>query len=68
MFSGRGLRLLLVRSWVLGNEAHENRNGVLLFILLCVREKCIPYNERSDVYVNRKNDTKSSNSLSCKLN
>ena len=22
----------MIRSWVLGNEAHENRNGVLLFI------------------------------------
>ena len=23
----------MIRSWVLGNEAHENRNGVLLFFL-----------------------------------
>ena len=29
---GGGVGLLLIRSWVLGNEAHENRNGVLLFI------------------------------------
>lgn len=28
----------MIRSWVLGNEAHENRNGVLLFILLCVKK------------------------------
>ena len=27
----------MIRSWVLGNEAHENRNGVLLFKLLCVK-------------------------------
>ena len=26
---GGGVGLLLIRSWVLGNEAHENRNGVL---------------------------------------
>ena len=26
----------MIRSWVLGNEAHENRNGVLLFyIIVC---------------------------------
>nr|DAD57988.1 MAG TPA: hypothetical protein [Caudoviricetes sp.] len=29
---GGGVGLLLIRSWVLGNEAHENRNGVLLFL------------------------------------
>nr|DAG55665.1 MAG TPA: hypothetical protein [Caudoviricetes sp.] len=23
----------MIRSWVLGNEAHENRNGVLLFYI-----------------------------------
>ena len=28
----------MIRSWVLGNEAHENRNGVLLFYI-CVCEK-----------------------------
>ena len=38
MPSGRGVGLLLIRSWVLGNEAHEKRNGVLLFILLCVKK------------------------------
>ena len=32
----------MIRSWVLGNEAHENRNGVLLFILLCVVTKTTP--------------------------
>jgi len=33
---GGGVGLLLIRSWVLGNEAHENRNGVLLFyIIVC---------------------------------
>lgn len=40
----------MIRSWVLGNEAHENRNGVLLFILLCVSEKYMSFNERSDIY------------------
>ena len=24
-------------SWVLGNEAYENRNGVLLFYIMCVK-------------------------------
>lgn len=28
MPSGRGSRLLLIRSWVLGNEAHEDRNAM----------------------------------------
>ena len=42
MPSGRGVGLLLIRSWVLGNEAHENRNGVLLFMLLCVSENTKP--------------------------
>lgn len=27
----------MIRSWVLGNEAHENRNGVLLFLYMCVK-------------------------------
>lgn len=40
----------MIRSWVLGNEAHENRNGVLLFYLLCVSEKYKVYYERSDLY------------------
>ena len=31
---GSGVGLLLIRSWVLGNEAHENRNGVLLFLYM----------------------------------
>ena len=28
----------MIRSWVLGNEAHENRNGVLLFIFVCEKK------------------------------
>lgn len=35
----------MIRSWALGNEAHENRNGVLLFIFVC-RENNTSYNER----------------------
>lgn len=34
---GGGVGLLLIRSWVLGNEAHENRNGVLLFFCVLAR-------------------------------
>lgn len=47
MPSGRGVGLLLIRSWVLGNEAHENRNGVLLFIFVCSRilRLLYPYSE-----------------------
>ena len=29
----------MIRSWVLGNESHENRNGVLLFLYYCVLAK-----------------------------
>lgn len=39
----------MIRSWVLGNEAHENRNGVLLFILLCVSENYNSYYEERRV-------------------
>ena len=35
---GRGVWLLLIRSWILGNEAHENQNGVLLFYICVSRE------------------------------
>ena len=49
MPSGRGSRATLICSWVLGNEAHENRNGDLLFILLC-REKNWSFNERKVNY------------------
>ena len=38
---GGGVGLLLIRSWVLGNEAHENRNGVLL-LCLCVAKITTP--------------------------
>ena len=38
---GGGVGLLLIRSWVLGNEAHENRNGVLL-LCLCVAKFTTP--------------------------
>ena len=31
----------MIRSWVLGNEAHENRNGVLL-LCLCVAKFTTP--------------------------
>ena len=41
----------MIRSWVLGNEAHENRNGVLLFILLCVSEKYKAYYERMVIFM-----------------
>ena len=42
----------MIRSWVLGNEAHENRNGVLLFYI-CVlkRVKYISFNERKVIYM-----------------
>ena len=41
----------MIRSWVLGNEAHENRNGVLLFILLCVSENYNAYYERMVIFM-----------------
>ena len=42
----------MIRSWVLGNEAHENRNGVLLFYI-CVlkRVKYISFNERKVTFM-----------------
>ena len=40
MPSGRGVGLLLIRSWVLGNEALENWNGVLLFYI-CVLKNMV---------------------------
>ena len=46
---GGGVGLLLIRSWVLGNEAHENRNGVLLFIFVCSRILRFLY-EVDDIY------------------
>ena len=42
---GGGVGLLLIRSWVLGNEAYENRNGVLLFLYF--RIKYMLYNEKN---------------------
>ena len=49
---GGGVGLLLIRSWVLGNESHENRNGVLLFYI-CVwkRENFISFNERKVTFM-----------------
>ena len=35
---GGGVGLLLIRSWVLGNEAHENRNGVLTIFIVGKRQ------------------------------
>ena len=42
----------MIRSWVLGNEAHENRNGVLFFYI-CVlkRVKYISFNERKVTFM-----------------
>lgn len=48
---GRGSRTTLIRSWVLGNEAHENRNGVLLFILLCREHYNSCYERKVNYYV-----------------
>jgi len=39
----------LIRSWVLGNEAHENRNGVLLF--MCVSENYNSFYERMVIFM-----------------
>ena len=42
----------MIRSWVLGNEAHENRNGVLLFfLLLCVSEIYNSFYERMVIFM-----------------
>ena len=41
----------MIRSWVLGNEAHENRNGVLLFIFVLKRVKYISFNERKVTFM-----------------
>ena len=32
----------MIRSWVLGNEAHENRNGVLLFGICVLAKNTYP--------------------------
>ena len=47
---GGGVGLLLIRSWVLGNEAHENRNGVLLFFIMCVKKLWHVYIYRKEDY------------------
>ena len=40
----------MIRSWVLGDEAHENRNGVLLFIFVC-RENRTSFYERTVIFM-----------------
>lgn len=51
MSSGRGSRATLIRSWVLGNEAHENRNGVLLFFFIVCEKFMVDlyFTERRDI-------------------